>query len=289
VMLGPPSQSASAPEELRGLLVEPQLRSADWNFALHVAFPSEASLPVPGTPKSAEFLTEDLSIFAPGDSAAAARFAAALASLGLAERAEADTILTGLLLAKFASFPLHGSWEGGRCVFGLMSKLNHACFPNCVCLWPGLPPGEEVALDPMREMVAPGTTPLRCARLRALCRIQPGDELTFCYFGGDFAVQVRSTEERRRRLWEGFEFECRCELCEPGDQPAKSYGQLCKRALCFGKPPPLPPEGLRRGPRDLSAAGADRKICSFLSLWFSTLPFAVQPPLPRSASPSTST
>ncbi|CAE7930853.1 unnamed protein product [Symbiodinium sp. KB8] len=101
--------------------------------------------------------------------AAAARFAAVLASLGLAERAEADTILTGLLLSKFASFPLHGSWEGGRCVFGLMSKLNHACFPNCVCLWPGLPPG-EVAPDPMRDMVAPGRAPLRCARLRALCR-----------------------------------------------------------------------------------------------------------------------
>ncbi|CAE7200586.1 Clcn4, partial [Symbiodinium sp. CCMP2592] len=117
---------------------------------------------------------------------------------------------------------------GGRCVFGLMSKLNHACFPNCACLWPGLPPG-EVALDPMRELVAPGAKPLRCARLRALCRIQPGEELTFCYFGGDFAVQVRSTEERRRRLREGFEFECRCDLCEPGDQPPKSYGQLCSR------------------------------------------------------------
>ncbi|OLQ12031.1 hypothetical protein AK812_SmicGene4108 [Symbiodinium microadriaticum] len=91
------------------------------------------------------------------DRAAAARFAAVLASLGLAERAEADTILTGLLLSKFASFPLHGSWEGGRCVFGLMSKLNHACFPNCVCLWPGLPPGEvhDIRVLPtMRETAA---------------------------------------------------------------------------------------------------------------------------------------
>ncbi|CAE7551455.1 Smyd1, partial [Symbiodinium pilosum] len=96
--------------------------------------------------------------------------------------------------------------------------------------------------ESIRKVVAPNTVPQRSARLRALCRIQPGEELTFCYYGADFAVLVQNAEDRRRRLRIGFEFECECELCEPGDRPPKSYGQLCKRALAFGKPPPLPPQ-----------------------------------------------
>ncbi|CAJ1328860.1 unnamed protein product [Effrenium voratum] len=210
VLLAPPHFPADTSEELKATVPEPLLRRGEWLFALHCAC------------GPLELLTQDLAIFAPEASEAAEGFRAALEELGI-HGPMAERLLRGLLLCKFASFPLHGAWEGGRCLFGLLSKLNHSCYPNCACLWSGQAGDDGVAV----------------AQLRAVTRISEGEELTFSYLGNDFPLRFPDAEARRERLWRGFAFRCGCELCvgEP-----KTRGQLARRALAYGKPPPPPPK-----------------------------------------------
>ena len=240
VMLGPPMAPCKMPEELKHVELDAKdgfkMSRHEWVFALHIAFPSEQSRPCSMDPQTVEFLLKDLAIFAPADSMAAASFAQALPEFADSYR---EILLQGLLLGKFASFPLHGSWEGGRCLFGLLSKLNHSCYPNCVCLWPG-----KLQSDKSENQISnllhctSEKSELPCAQLRAVTHISAGEELTFSYLGNDFPVRTPSTELRRERLFRGFEFQCQCELCQ-GSQP-RSYGELCRRALAYGKPPPRP-------------------------------------------------
>ena len=209
VMSGLPGFPPGLPDELKLTSLE-GLRESEWTFALHVVFPKDDPVRI-----DVDFLTKDLAMFAPLDSQAAASYRNILATLLGSSRLQ-EKMLLGLLMGKFSSFPCGES----RCLFGLLGKLNHSCYPNCVCLWP----------TSLLE------TPY--AQLRAVTRIRRGEELTFSYLGNDFPLRVRSVEGRREKLFRGFEFHCSCELCEAKEP--KTYGQLCKRAIAFGKPPPLP-------------------------------------------------
>ncbi|CAK9022712.1 unnamed protein product [Durusdinium trenchii] len=215
VMRGPSTFPWNTPEELKKSLEGQDrcVRVSEWMFASHVAFPTHSE----DLWIDVDFLTNELAMFAPLDSHAADSYRAELAKI-MAPSQLSETLLRGLLMGKFSSFP-YGDGSDGRCLFGLLSKLNHSCYPNTVCLWPG-------------PVSAPS------AQLRAVTRIQAGEELTFSYLGNDFPLRVRSTEKRRERLFRGFEFNCCCELCEAKEP--KTTGQLCKRALAFGKPPPFP-------------------------------------------------
>merc|ERR1712060_944658 len=118
-----------------------------------------------------------------------------------------------------------------------IQDANHSCYPNCGIIHPGAPPDEEIPV--------PGFLPVvpkrRNTRLKAITNIAPGEELTVSYFGARFALECATAEARRDRLQFGFEFHCSCVLCEPGEAGPPTHGQLCKRAICWGKPPPLPP------------------------------------------------
>ena len=78
-------------------------------------------------------------------------------------------------------------------VFPLLSKLNHACEPNCMPLW-------------RRD---------NCVQLVATRALPPGTELTIDYLGD----MVPRDAARRRRAWlqEQYGFVCSCVRCVASD------------------------------------------------------------------------
>merc|ERR1712039_254966 len=85
-------------------------------------------------------------------------------------------------------------------------------------------------------------------QLRAITKVAPGDELTWCYPGAKFPIEKPSVEARRSALRNGFEFECHCVLCDATGDNVPTYGALCRRAIGWGKPPPKPPGGFKKNP-----------------------------------------
>lgn len=248
VALGLPWAPASAPESLHTLNLQPEMSQETWAAALHFAFPSQENRPK--GPADMKLLTGELAMYAPCDSMAASTYKdmlRGLAAQGLLTLEQETDILQALLMKKFTSLPLAGSWAGGRCLFAVTSKINHSCFPNCAVLYQGLPFGENLQ-DPVAESFQhdQSTRPRchSCAQVRAVTKIECGEELTWSYLGNGFAA-ASTTETRRAKLRAGFEFECCCPVCEPGDADPPTHGQICRRALAYGKPPPLPPQGLR--------------------------------------------
>jgi len=227
----------------------PEVTPEQWANALHFVFPSEASRPFGAC--SLRHVLDTLCTFAPRESERAARLLALLRCRappgGLAAELESD-LLDALLLVFFTSLPLHGGRTGGRCLMAMLGKSNHACFPNCVVLHSGLLPDEDVreAEEGSLEAALGVVAQPRNTQLRAVTSIVPGEELTWCYGGRSFAVS-RSTESRRAWLKKGFEFECCCKLCDPGDTPP-SRNLICKHILAYGKPPPFPAGGLKPPP-----------------------------------------
>eukprot|EP00667_Euglena_gracilis_P022356 EG_transcript_24825 len=69
-----------------------------------------------------------------------------------------------------------------------ISLINHACCPSASVVW----------------------GPQGCAHVVAICTLQPGDELTFCYSS---ALLFSPLQKRRQELAERWGFTCGCERC----------------------------------------------------------------------------
>jgi hypothetical protein len=72
----------------------------------------------------------------------------------------------------------------GTCLEPFYSKMNHSCLPNAYWCFNG------------REI-----------QVRAQQDIEAGQELFITYTGGD------TYERRKKQLWEGWGFKCRCQIC----------------------------------------------------------------------------
>lgn len=236
-----PTPPASVSEALSSLDLSGAPKDVDsqrWAAALHVVFPSPESRP--RAPAVLSTLIGDLAVYAPRESDAAGRYRSMLAGAGSIPLETQEQLLDALLLLKFTSLPLFGAMEGGKGIFGVISKMNHACYPNCLVV-----AGKELEGE--------------VAEIKAIADIAPGEELSFNYLGMSASLHA-STEKRQRRLWNGFEFQCCCRLCEPGEEEPLTREQLCKRSCCWGKAPPFPPGGLR-GPKPSERLGGAAVSC----------------------------
>lgn len=236
-MLCLPTAPSTAPASLRSLDMCSEIPLDLWVPALHVVYPCDETCPRGIV--SLDSLLADFSMYAPRQSVAARRFETALSSITDLSAEAKDRLLDALLMLKFTSFSLRGEWAGGRCIFVVLGKTNHSCFPNCGVLHKGSPPDDETQLDDLQRLSSKGTA----TQLRAITSISSGDELTWSYPGPGFAIKVASAEARREKLRNGFEFDCSCPLCEPRGMDRPSHGQLCKRAIAWGKVPPIPKGG----------------------------------------------
>jgi hypothetical protein len=113
--------------------------------------------------------------------------------------------LVGILIMNGFQLPLtEEDWPSCRGLFLQISRINHACEPNCAQRWDG--EKRVMVVVPVRD-------------------IEVGEEITVTYLT-DGACQ--GLEARRDWLMCKFRFWCRCELCarEAGDGTEGNEGEI---------------------------------------------------------------
>lgn len=127
--------------------------------------------------------------------------------LQLRSNAQAITVLqdTGS-----ATSSVHSSREMriATALFPILSILNHSCSPNTSLLFTT---GVTVSAGPgLSEDPTSNTCRGVTATIRAAKAISPGQEIVHCY--GPHSSRMK-TQERRRLLFEQYNFHCQCEAC----------------------------------------------------------------------------
>lgn len=112
------------------------------------------------------------------------------ATLSLLNSHPEKGLLAGILQTNGFQLPAEEEWPACRGLFITISRINHACEPNCAQRW-NAEKGKMVIV-PVKG-------------------IEIGEEITLTYLENTGSMSV---EERRESLMNDFGFWCECELCK---------------------------------------------------------------------------
>ncbi|KAJ0004018.1 hypothetical protein NQD34_010232 [Periophthalmus magnuspinnatus] len=121
--------------------------------------------------------------------------------------AQAITVLQDTGLGYFR-YIIHYNCAIATALFPTLSFLNHSCCPNTSLAFTtgaSASPGSDLATDFTGNANREITATIRAAKV-----IAPGQEILHCY--GPHSSRMK-TQERRRLLFEQYNFQCQCEAC----------------------------------------------------------------------------